>query len=396
MPKSLYIEDLLLEFYNQDILFDLVMEDQDRSACLSFVNQIIDNRAFTEKQAKYLVRILTKYRTIAELKGLDFGSLLETPQWKQPFRVIDNTKSITIEQDDKKCLWFVIKMPYALKEKFDTLISKSGSLSNSFWDHERQVRKVKFYSCNIIQLDEFADEHGFFRDDVFYSALANVEQIWQDQETATLCSRIENNEVTLINAPEDAVNYWNQHKNGDIDHDKFLAKSMGYPVAANTVSSTPFEKIVSTASTNFWHTDLATVFDLYKKVQGKIAVIVNKDRESCQWVKMFTRFAEEVVVNSDIKICFRTDKNDPDQSFNQWVKDNGYGGSVEDGKIYIFQSKPPKWLFSGDHDIKIIITNSLYPIPSSITQDWMASHPCVLYVGDQKASKIKDKNIVNL
>jgi hypothetical protein len=53
-------------------------------------------------------------------------------------------------------------------------------------------------------------------------------------------------------------------------------------------------------------------------------------------------------------------------------------------------------LFSRDHDVKIILTNSLFPIPSSIAQDWMQSHPCVIHIGDQKASRMRDKNIVEL
>jgi len=396
MSTNLFVEDLLLEFYTKDIIFNLIMEEQDRAACHNFYSQVLDARAFTEKQAKYLLRILTKYKTIAELEGIDYNGLLESPQWRRPFRVIDNTKSITVEQDEKKCLWFAVKMPYAFKEKFDALIDKSASFSNSFWDHERQVRLVKFYNCNIIQLNDFADEHGFFKDDTFLSVLAEVEEIWQNQEIVEPCSKIENGIIGLVNAPEDAINYWNQHKNNNLEHDCFLAKSMGYPLATSLLPVSSFDKIITTRATNFWHTDISTAFDLYKQVQGKVAVIVNKDRESCQWVRNFTKLAEAYVDKDDIKICFRIDKNDPDQSFNQWIKDNGYGGSVDNGKIYIFQGKPPKWLFSDEQDIKIIITNSLYPIPSSITQDWMASHPCVLYIGDQKASKIKDKNIVNL
>ena len=98
---------------------------------------------------------------------------------------------------------------------------------------------------------------------------------------------------------------------------------------------------------------------------------------------------------TDIRICFRQDKIE-DRGFNQWVKDNGYGGKVEGGKIFIFQNKPPKWLFSDGIDVKIILTNSLYPVPSAITQAWMESHTCVCFVGDIKAAHIKDKKIAEL
>jgi hypothetical protein len=89
------------------------------------------------------------------------------------------------------------------------------------------------------------------------------------------------------------------------------------------------------------------------------------------------------------------DKNE-DKGFNQWVKDNQIGGSVEGGKLFIFQNKPAKWLFTNDIDVKIILTNSLYPVPSVTTQTWMDTHTCVCFVGDVKASHFKEKNIVEL
>jgi hypothetical protein len=98
---------------------------------------------------------------------------------------------------------------------------------------------------------------------------------------------------------------------------------------------------------------------------------------------------------TEIRVCFRLDK-DEDHGFNQWVKDSGYGGKVEGGKIFIFQNKPPKWLFSENIDVKIILTNSLYPVPSTTTQTWMDTHTCVCFVGDIKASHVKEKKIVEL
>jgi hypothetical protein len=53
-------------------------------------------------------------------------------------------------------------------------------------------------------------------------------------------------------------------------------------------------------------------------------------------------------------------------------------------------------LFSDGIDVKIILTNSLYPVPSATTQAWMESHTCVCFVGDIKAAHIKDKKIAEL
>ena len=47
-------------------------------------------------------------------------------------------------------------------------------------------------------------------------------------------------------------------------------------------------------------------------------------------------------------------------------------------------------------NVKIIVTNSLYPIPSATTQTWMDNHTCVFFVGDIKAAHVKEKKIVEL
>lgn len=396
MPKNLYIEDLFVDFYSAAIQGKIELVNQDHSVCLSFYTAVEDNKALTEKQSNYLLRILSKYQRQAEVAGVDCGDLIQTPVWKHPFRVVDNTKLISVEQDETKTLWIVIKMPYILKEKLDTLIQTTTHFSHSAWDSDRQVRKIKFYNCNLILLNDFATENNFVRDESFLYALATVEQIWQDQEIAAPMSRITNGVVELINAPQDAATWWDQHQTNDVAHDLFLAKGLGYPALIDKLEKTVIEKITSSAASSFWTKNLTDVFDIFKKVNGAIAVIVNKDRESLQWVQAFALAAQTVVDNTDIKICFRLSKHEDNQQFNDWIKDSGFGGSIESGKIFIFQGKPAKWLFSNSHDVKLIVTNSLYPIPSSLTQDWMASHPCVLYVGEQKASNIKDKTIVEL
>jgi hypothetical protein len=396
MPKNLYIEDLFIDFYDAVTWGNITIQEQDKSACNSFYTAIETEKMLTEKQSRYLLRILSKYQSQAELLNLDYGTLIQTLAWKHPFRVVDDTKSVAVEKDEQKTLWLVFRMPYALKEKLDALLQKNTQQFHSAWDPDRQVRKIKLYSCNLMQINDFVTEHGFFKDETFLTALAAVEQIWQDQEQAVPQSIIVKDQVELLNAPEDAKSWWDNNRQKIIDYDIFLAKSMGYPVSLDKLPETLIEKISSSTATSFWIKSIADALEIYKKSQGKLAVVVNKDQESFDWIRKFTDEAEKHIDSSDIKICFRLEKNEDNHNFNEWVKHSGYGGSIESGRVFIFQGKPAKWLFSADHDVKLIVTNSLYPIPSSLTQDWMATHPCVLYVGDQKASHIKDKNIVNL
>ena len=390
------VEDVFLDFYDLCISQTVLLQSQDISICDSFVQNIETKKHFTEKQANFLLRILKKYQSDCEKNDLAIGDTLENPQWRHPFRVIDQTKSIAIEIDEKKTPWVILKIPFNLKEKLDNLIDHTD-YKNSIWDPERQVRKVRFYNCNLIELNEFADNNGLIKDESFLIALSEIEEIWQGQDQIIPSSVVLEDQVSLINASESVREYWNDNQSGLLDHDMFLAKSIGYPVILDHKPATIIEKISSSQHTAFWVKDLENVFKLFHTVKGKIAIVTNKDNLSVQWVRSFSEEIKTNVPEAKIRICFRYEKSeDPKMKFNDWIKENGYGGNVDEGNIYFFQGRPAKWLFSRDHDVKIILTNSLFPIPSSIAQDWMQSHPCVIHIGDQKASRMRDKNIVEL
>jgi hypothetical protein len=94
-------------------------------------------------------------------------------------------------------------------------------------------------------------------------------------------------------------------------------------------------------------------------------------------------------------VCFRESKNS-DTGINGWIKHHNVGGRVEDGKILIFEYKPAKWLFKQSEDVKMLVTNNLYPPTNQVTKDWFESHPCVIYLGDIKPSEQRGQQIVEL
>ena len=83
-------------------------------------------------------------------------------------------------------------------------------------------------------------------------------------------------------------------------------------------------------------------------------------------------------------------------NLNQWIKENGLGGKMTSGKIFICQHKPPKWMMSSDFTPKILISNSLYPSTSQQTSHFIKHHHTVFYVGSVKPSMNKEYRIVEL
>lgn len=395
MSNYRFIEDLFLDFYQASLSGSIRLDHNEDAVASNFYFIILENRQFTAKQAAYLLKILKKHSASSLTAGLDYAAMLENPEWKNDFRVIDNTKSVSVEKIDE-ILWLILKLPFALKEKLDAILNDHSSQRYSRWDHERQVRKIELYQCNVVLLNDFFVENNFFRDESFINVLSTVEEIWQRQDSVLPRCKVEKEKIELINPTESAREWWEENKTDDVYKDMFLAKSMGYYLdLEGALPQVDIEKLCSSPSSSFRFRDLNAFFTLYKKINGSIAVILNKDDDALSWTKKFTEVASTFIEKDKIKICFRLDKNS-NEDFNQWIKDQGFGGKVDGGKIFIFQGKPAKWVFTQNYNIDIILSNTLYPIPSSTTQDWMGSHHCKCYIGEYKASQSKDENIVDM
>jgi hypothetical protein len=176
----------------------------------------------------------------------------------------------------------------------------------------------------------------------------------------------------------------------------FLAKSMGYPVKLPFAAETAIEKISSTTEKMFWMQSVEDFFNLYKDVGGIACVLLDRNTKNVvEWLETFVETADRHYARNLIKVCFR-DEADKSSNLNSWIKDKGLGGKVDEGKILVFNHKPPKWLFTKSVDVKIIVTNSYTPHSEPIASSWLSSHPCVCYVGDIKPTPPRNKKIVSL
>ncbi len=396
MLKSHYVEDIFVDFMDHCERQVIQLSHQDLTAANSFYNVISAGNQLTKNQGNFIIKILQKYRMFAKMAGLDYATAIDTPEWKRSFRVLDLSKRAYIEKDDEGNIWICLKFPFALKEVFDKeILPVVKDYSSSVWDAEEKVRKLKFYNFNLIEVFEFLQKHNFDIDDTFMITLAEVEEIWQNSESITpYCEKHFGATVDLINASTETLEWFEEHRTCNQASDMLLAKSMGYPLRDQP--KTLVEKIAFLPETNFHLKNISSFFEIYKSVGGPVAVILNKGDNSENWVKEFCAVSKDFGIDSEeIRICFRLDKQE-DRGFNQWVKDSGYGGKVETGNIFIFQNKPPKWLFSEEKNVKIIVTNSLYPVPSATAQAWMDNHTCVFFIGDVKAAHVKEKKIAEL
>jgi len=395
MTSSGHIEDIFLNFAQLVDLRAIAVQRQDISVIQSFSLNINSGNQLTENQAKFILKILQKYRNLCQLSGFDYFDALENPTWKNPFRTIDYTKKIFVEKDENEKLFVCAKFPYQLKKQVDEEICGGNTGSqHSVWDPDRKIRKFPVDDFNIIQLYEFAKNNDFNIEESFLDLLSQVEEIWQNYEKISPYASLVNDKVELHNAPMDAIDYWNTHKTNSVVNDLLLAKDMGFVLAKNPENS--IEKIASAPTNSFWIKTNKEFLEICKHVDGKVCIVLDRVGRTLEWLEKFTRDIDEIGISREtVKVCFRADKNE-NPELNDWIKTNGFGGKVEGGKILIFNHKPAKWLFKESESVKILASNNLYPSTNQISRDWFNSHPCVIYIGDIKPSQNKEQKIVNL
>jgi hypothetical protein len=391
----MFAEDLIEKFYEFVYDKNLPIQSQDYPPLESFYLKIINREQLTNNQANFAIKLLEKYRVLAATAGFYYSSNLTTIPWRQPFRVLDLSKKIYVEKDDAGKAWVCLKFPYQLKKQFEDEVNSIDDYhKKSFWDPELKVRKLSLYDFNLIHLHEFATKHNFEIDDSFMLAVGEVEEIWQNSQNIAPYSTTVHYRVSIHNACEDANQYWDNKAIGVYEDNLLLAKSMGFVFDGKPKNTV--EKIAASSENSFWIKHNHDLFDIYKKITGKICVVLDRTGNTLQWLQRFVGDADQAGINrEEIKVCFRENKEN-NSGVNDWIKTAGVGGKVETGRILIFEYKPAKWLFKQADDVKMLVTNNLYPPTNQIAKDWFNAHPCVIYLGDIKPSEQRGQRIVEL
>jgi hypothetical protein len=388
----LYVEDVLINLA-ENYVDKVSLPTQDHLILTSFYNIYNRGDSLTKSQGQLLLKILEKYKVVFSLSGLDYSDAIKNPEWKSRFRSLDLSRRIYVETDDAEKAWVCLKFPYQLRDNFEKFLKQAVQCA-SVWDHDKKVRKIPLYQINIMPLHEFVTDNEFEIDESFMEAVSLFEEILDQQENILPISAIFNGNVEILNASDEVKEWFNQNRYGNINDDLLLAKSMGYTLLKQP--ETQLEKIAAEESTLFWMQSPRDFLNMIRGLSGKFALILDRAHNNYTWLKEFTRVAEDVgFASEEIKICFRNDK-DKGLEFNEWIKESGYGGKVEEGRILIFNHKPAKWVFKNPRDFRILVTNNIYPPTGSTTKDWFSNHPCVVYLGDIKPSKYKDNKIAEL
>jgi hypothetical protein len=392
MSKIKCIEELFIEFYDIVQRRGHQLQYFDQNAAYSFYITVLSDKTLTKNQGNYLFKLIKKYKSFLDAEGHDTDTLLQSLPWKRDFRVIDNSKKVSIEFDEDNIPWICLQFPFALKQTFDQEFSDQ---LHSQWDNDRRIRKIPLYYVNFLKIEAFIEKHKFELDSSFLDYKDQIDEIWQNHEDYCPYSELVDGSVVLRNANDEALAYWQEHRTGNPALDLFTAREMGFYLKKDRLENA-IEKIAASSKNLFWTKGLKEFFDIYKATDSKVCLILDRSSEYFSWLKFFVYFADaEGIPRSEIKVCFREDGKSNSQ-INQWIKDNDVGGKISDGKIFIFLNSPAKWLYKDLDSFKIIATNGLFPFTSKTLQCLLNHHPCVINISDSKPSKQREIEIEEL
>ena len=392
MLEVKYTEDLFISLTDHVQLNAISYQPQDYKPMMSFKTLIKNGDPLTEKQGKFVLILLGKYKKQLEAyigQTID----IEVLQWRYPFRVIDYSKSLVLKNNDNGYPCAYLKFPYTLKDSFDKTFKGAYP-----YNGDSGTREVPLLSVNPIQLLEFCVFNNFDIENEFIDYVDQVEEIWEKERTIVPYCMIENDTVVLVNAFSETQDYFEKNKFNDVYKDSYLARSLGFPLA--TTKQDPLSKICANIDdTHFWSNNLDNVADILVKLDlDRVVVVLDRQADSKRFiVDLLDKLNERCYNSNTIRVCFRgPNNNEQGKEFNKWIKMNNLGGKVDSGKIFIFKHSIAKWVKNFDFKPQLAISNFIYESTNVSTRNFLKACRTTITVSDMSPTTRKENKIVQL
>jgi len=369
-----YVEDACQDFYALILKRKINIDSKDRAPVKNFANLISNQKPLTKRQGKFVLVLLKKYQHLAQAHDVDLNQILKEPAWKIPFREIDYSKRVWVEQEESGA-WICLQFPFQLKDELDHTVG-SSFLSDVF-DKDRKVRMLLATEYNILAIDSFVQKHAFEKHSSYDALVSFVEEVQNNAENIVPHCVIENNCVKLKNVDAEVVEYFNKTRTNNLNADLLHAKNMGIPYGGSAEDIV--QQVCTQRSDLVWLKRLDDFFKIAKQAAGTVVFLKDRTLDKKDWASDFLYTANRAGVHaSDILIGFRGCIG-----FNNYIKSQGVTGKVDGQKYLVFEHKPPKWLFKENVDVTIVGTDVCYISNNRLLNNWLHSHPCVFYINEQ-------------
>jgi hypothetical protein len=213
------IEDLVKQIYDSE-KSKKNLSPKDRSVLFSIAAQFNRSLALTVNQASLVLTILEENKENIEMI-LENQTLLKSPVFKYPFRIVDTSKTIFIKDNS----FIGIKFPYNQSIKTFLIKEMQGKFN---YDLNSKTYLYPLTDDNILKLldSEEIRNASFNISSDLTDRHAQIKKITENAEEY-LPTLDYNESFILRNASKAAMSYFENHKTDNMLSNVFLAKTLG-------------------------------------------------------------------------------------------------------------------------------------------------------------------------
>lgn len=390
------IEDLILFICSSANSFDPKgLDTRNRSILYSVAAQLRRNLPLTSKQADLVIKIIRDNQHLYNsIPNLNF--LLDFPNFKFPFRVIDTSRKIILDEE---------KLEIRVKYPFDQKINKVLDAVKTRRQYDISVRShiFKLNENSIVEIIDNLKKFNFEIDKKLLEWYEEIKKISSCPDDYIPTADILNDSVLLKNGNKAAINYFNQHRKGEIVSDTFLAKFMGFLISdklnfelsnrninnltTTIISNNSFNRYSISADSKYSRSDIATFIN--EASVYPTLIFLNDDETLIEnFKKWISVLNENSIANNNISVLFRSENYN---AFNTIVKEDKLNNFVDENtKVVFVKNKIPKILYKLDFKPKLIITSNTFYVHYT-GQKMVDSHPLVLYYTETSHQRMHDK-----
>lgn len=197
---------------------------------VGFVNSVTDttvmNNSLTDKQAELALKLIGKYQRQLQSHQIDVEGIVQTPQYRNPLRIIDRSKEVRQAGDH-----LAMKFPYDAKMIETIRDMGKQSQGSVIFDREAKVWKIALTEYNVSWVTSFAQSHQFT---IAPEVDTHMQRIIEcEQSGFDICLTVTADGYTITNAADSLVEYVNEC--GGFTHDNLvkladLSAVLGYCV----------------------------------------------------------------------------------------------------------------------------------------------------------------------
>jgi hypothetical protein len=339
---NLTIEDCLelLTGINSIDGYSFTLEKEDYNILTSVSRQVFKGTALTDRQFDMLVKKFDKYTLQFEKNGIDINGIIENKILRTPFRTVDRTQRVFIEDG-----LIVAQFPFNKKliSKIQVLRTEAtGQVTNNKnrWKFELSERNVFVVGTTLVNFEftqDFKDLFDIISQYKYDEVVPGIYNVNNSLVLKNLHPVAEKNIIETCGPLEDNIlKYIDRAKQYGIEH-------IDYELNEDTFET----KLVKRKGTQV---HVSSDYELEKVTAGldkldRYPLVVIVDEEKLSDVYYCYDAISNIVSNKHQSVMFRAPNDEvPQVQFNQWVKDKKLNNWLDKTTkvVYISSNKVPK------------------------------------------------------